>query len=72
MSTTFGVQITNYPITVEVARRAGIANGKVEFRITNMLMMLLPDETPVVPMDNTSQGIHTVGDTKKVFKEQGQ
>ena len=26
---------------------------------------LLPDETKVIPLDNTAQGIYTIGDIKK-------
>lgn len=26
---------------------------------------MLPNETPVIPLDNTAQGIFTIGDIKK-------
>lgn len=68
MSTTFGVRIPmenqNDEVTVEVAFRS---NG---IRWKNNLAQYLPDETPVIPMDNTAQGIETIGDIKKAIKEQ--
>lgn len=57
MSTTFGVQIPNDEI-IEVAFRC---NG---IRFTNPLAQLLPDNTPLIPLDNSSQGIETIGDIK--------
>ena len=57
MSTTFGVKVKdNY---VEVAFRS---NG---MRFINALAHLLPDDTPVIPLDNTAQGVHTIGDVKR-------
>ena len=61
MSTTFGVK-TGENI-VEVAFRS---NG---MRFTNELAELLPDDTPVIPLDNTAQGVYTIGDVKKEIKE---
>ena len=50
----------------------GIENGIVDvaFRsngihFINSLASLLPDDTPVIPMDNTAQGIYTIGDIKR-------
>ena len=57
MSTTFGVKTKNN--IVEVAFRS---NG---MRFINELAELLPDDTPVIPLDNTSQGVYTIGDVKK-------
>ena len=60
MSTTFGVRIKGEE--VEVAFRS---NG---IRFTNPLAELLIDDTVVVPLDNTAQGINTIGDIKKAIK----
>lgn len=64
MSTTFGV-ITKSGKTIAVARRFG---DKVFF--TNELADLLPKKTKVVPLDNSAQGIYTIGDVKHFIKEQ--
>jgi hypothetical protein len=45
---------------VHVALRSGRG-----IRWTNHLSPLLPDETPVYPLDNTAQGIYTIGDIKR-------
>ena len=57
MSTTFGVEIKDN--VVEVAFRS---NG---MRFINELAHLLPDDTPVIPLDNTAQGVYTIGDVKR-------
>jgi len=57
MSTTFGVKVKDD--IIEVAFRS---NG---MRFINALAHLLPDDTPVIPLDNTAQGVHTIGDVKK-------
>ena len=61
MSTTFGVE-TGEDI-VEVAFRS---NG---MRFTNKLAQMLPDETPVIALDNGQQGVHTIGDIKEQIKQ---
>ena len=60
MSTTFGVQVGDE--LMPVARRNGIGEGRVGITFTNPLARLLPSDTQVVPMDNTAQGVETVGD----------
>ena len=60
MSTTFGVQVGDE--LMPVARRNGIGEGRVGITFTNPLVRLLPSDTQVVPMDNTPQGVETVGD----------
>ena len=60
MSTTFGVQAGDE--LVPVARRNGIGEGRVSITFTNPLARLLPSDTPVVAMDNTAQGVETIGD----------
>ena len=60
MSTTFGVQAGDE--LIPVARRNGIGEGRVGITFTNPLARLLPGDTPVVPMDNTAQGVETIDD----------
>jgi hypothetical protein len=64
MSTTFGVKIPSTGEIEPIARRVGIGNGKVEVWFTNPLAELLPDDTEVDAIDNSSQGIYTIGDIK--------
>lgn len=73
MSTTFGVKVSTWindlhigEEIVEVAFR-GNTNG---IKFTNLLSTLLPDNTEVIPLDNTAQGIFTIGDIKKAIHEQ--
>ena len=61
MSTTFGVDIKGD--MVEVAFRS---NG---MRFINKLAYLLPDETPVIALDNSQQGVYTIGDIKKEIEK---
>lgn len=60
MSTTFGVKIEDE--VIPVARRSGIGNGRVGINFTNKLAKLLPLNTPVEPIDNSAQGVKTIGD----------
>ena len=59
MSTTFGVEIKDD--VIEVAFRS---NG---MRFINELAHLLPDDTPVIALDNSQQGVYTIGDVKDVI-----
>lgn len=61
MSTTFAVKTPEGKL-VEVAFRSN------DIHFTNDIAMLLPDETSVFPLDNTSQGIDNIGDIKKAIK----
>ncbi len=38
-------------------------------RFTNKLAQMLPDETPVIALDNGQQGVHTIGDIKEQIKQ---
>ena len=67
MSTTFGIEIEGE--MTKIARRVGGSNG-AEMYFTNSLVEALPDETPVEPLDNTAQGIFTIGDIRKHIKKQ--
>jgi len=69
MSTTFGITVpSSYnegeTEIVEVAFRSGGIRWK------NPLAQLLPDDTKVEPLNNSAQGIHTIGDIKKVINSQ--
>ena len=61
MSTTFGVKVKDD--YVEVAFRS---NG---MRFINELAELLPDNTLVIPLDNTAQGVYTIGDIKREIRK---
>lgn len=63
MSTTFGIKIPLIDEPVEVAFRS---NG---IRFTNPLAEILPDNTAVYALDNTQQGIYTIGDIKAEIAE---
>lgn len=66
MSTTFGVRVLSQEKPVEVAFRSNTIS------FTNPLSELLPDETPVIPLDNTHQGIFTIGDIKKQIEKEAE
>ena len=66
MSTTFGVAIKNNNKIEDVVEVAFRSNG---MRFTNPLAQLLPDETPVIALDNSQQGVHTIGDIKEEIKQ---
>lgn len=61
MSTTFVINNDGYE--VPIAFRSG---GGITWQ--NQLANLLPDELKVFPIDNSPQGIFTIGDIKKVIK----
>ena len=62
MSTTFGI-ILKSGEERPIARRVGGTNG-AEMWFTDELAEMLPDSTPVKPLDNSAQGIYTIGDIK--------
>ena len=68
MSTTFGI-ITKSGDERPIARRVGGKNG-AEMWFTDELAEMLPNDTPVEPLDNSAQGIHTIGDIKKHIRNQ--
>jgi len=80
MSTTFG--IPKEPIDIELGDADGIYYyinpdifEKVWFRSLgnsrwlNDLAKSLPDETKVYALDNTQQGVYTIGDIKELMKD---
>lgn len=76
MSTTFGVKIDNKYLNYSIHDDGidddicPIAHRSNGIRFINPIAHLLPDNTPVVPMDNDAQGIFTIGDIKKEIYEQ--
>jgi len=62
MGTTFGVKIPSTREIKPIARRMGIGKGKVDVWFTEPIAELLPHKLEVIPMDNSAQGIHTIGD----------
>ena len=71
MSTTFGIRIKKEgeTKTIEVARRVARSWG-AEMTFTNDLSDVLSDDLLVVAMDNSHQGINTIGDIRNHIKNQ--
>ncbi len=67
MATTFGVKIpTEHRFYTEIAYRfSGLGNHIRIFIYDKELFDKLPDETEVMALDNTPQGIFTIGDIRK-------
>jgi len=65
MSTTFGVKIEGEVIAI--ARRRGIGKGKVHVYSVHPMVHILEDDMEVIPMDNSAQGVYTIGDIKKLM-----
>ncbi len=66
MSTTFTVDIgSDEPVDVAYRTTEGIV-------WVNRLAHMLPDAVRVIPLDNTAQGIHTVGDLRKEIQRRKQ
>ncbi len=68
MSTTFGAKIKRKK--VEVALRHCKGGWGAFFEWKSETASLLPDNTSVFPMDNTAQGITTIGDIRKAINAQ--
>ena len=83
MSTTFGIKINKEVLRNpymknpedfsdsinedEIITPIAFRSGGIRF--TNPIAHLLPDELEVIPMDNSAQGIETIGDIKsKIIK----
>ena len=66
MSTTFAIiyKEEEFPIA-----HRWFNGEEAETRWLNTLGELLPDDTKVIPNDNTAQGIHTIGDIKNAINE---
>lgn len=62
MSTTFGIIIPTTGEEIPIAFRTHYV------RWLNPLAHLLPDEIKVEPLDNSAQGIYTIGDIKEAIK----
>lgn len=68
MSTTFGIEIKTENTQDENVIEVAFRTRTIHF--TNPLAHLLPDDTKVIALDNTAQGIETIGDIKKEIQEQ--
>lgn len=64
MSTTFAIKTYNPLKYTPVAHRFSLGNGKVG--ITWLTKKQYPDAKRVVPIDNTVQGVETIGDLRKL------
>ena len=82
MSTTFGIPQRQVELSRLIDENGDLHDyidtsffEKVFFRTMhnsrwmNSLASRLPDNTLVFPLDNTAQGIYTIGDIKKFLKE---
>ena len=68
MSTTFGIILPSGEER-SIARRVG-GSGGARMWFTDELAELLPENEPVEALDNTPQGIYTIGDIKNHIKNQ--
>lgn len=71
MSTTFAVKLKDGSLK-DIARRVGRGALGVELWFTDEMAELLPDETEVVPTDNSAQGVFTIGDIRSHIRKQEQ
>ena len=73
MSTTFGILMGegNQEEMIEVAHRRGVGGGQVEIRWKCKMAKFLPENTSVNALDNTPQGIETIGDIKRIIDNDG-
>ena len=63
MSTTFGIKVKSlFSEEEEIVEVAFRSNG---IRFINPIASMLNDNIEVIPLDNSAQGIHTIGDIKK-------
>lgn len=46
------------------------ANKIYEIHFINLFAHLLPDETPILALDNIAHGFNTIGDIKRAIKKQ--
>lgn len=67
MSTTFGVKLPTGEI-VPVARRVGGTDG-VYVWFTEKSAELLDDNIEVIPIDNSAQGVFTIGDIRHIIND---
>ncbi len=69
MSTTFGIKVPSLSDEGEF-EEVEIAFRSSYIRWINPLAQLLPDDTKVIPLDNSAQGIYTIGDLKDVISKE--
>lgn len=72
MSTRFGVKIpTEDQFYTELGYRYGTGRGTVTFSVdkkNSILFWTLPKDTPVIPLDNTAQGVVTIDDLRRMIQ----
>ena len=67
--TTSGIIPFDSEKPIVIVSRQEIGNGKVGFFWLNPLGSYLPDDFKIEPLDNTPQGIETIGNIRKYLKE---
>lgn len=65
MSTIFGVKIPKEDTLSGEEQIIEVAFRSSYIRWINDLAKILSNDTPVIPLDNSAQGIFTIGDIKK-------
>lgn len=71
MSTTFAVELKDGTLK-DIARRVGKGVLGVELRFTDEMAELLPDDHQVIAIDNSAQGVFTIGDIRLHIRKQEQ
>ena len=73
MSTTFGIIMGegDQEETIEIAHRRGVGVGQCEIRWKCKMAKFLPNDTGIIALDNTPQGIETIGDIKRIIDNDG-
>jgi hypothetical protein len=67
MSTTFGIKVPSLYDEGEFEEfEVAFRNNHVRWK--HPLAQLLPDDLEVIPLDNTAQGIFTIGDIRKAIE----
>ena len=62
MSTIFAIISEETKEPIEIAHRYNIGQGKVAIKALHPVLPLLNEDLEVVAIDNSSQGINTIGD----------
>lgn len=70
MSTTFGIKVPSLYDAGEEEIEVAFRGNNTGIYWINELAHLLSDDTKVIPLDNTAQGIYTIGDIKEEIKLQ--
>ena len=68
MSTIFAVRFSSGEV-LKIARRIGVGEGEVEFSWLNHYHEILDPQLPVIPLDNSPQGIYKVADIQEAIRK---